>query len=99
MVNADFNFKNHQYLVTFGTRLPIMQGGSFAFCPQVVALLSQPSFSCELVTKTPNGTLFVDYGGVHRTYEELWIGFRNDFLKVTAITYHGVNIKIFSDLK
>ena len=48
-----------------------MQGGSFSFLPQVIALLSQQSFSCELVTKTGNGT-FIDFGGVERTYEELW---------------------------
>ena len=48
-----------------------MQGGSFSFLPQVIALLSQQSFSCELVTKTANGT-FIDFGGVERTYEELW---------------------------
>ena len=51
--------------------MPIMQGGSFSFLPQVIALLSQQSFSCELVTKTVNGT-FIDFGGVERTYEELW---------------------------
>ena len=54
-----------------GSRLPIMQGGSFSFLPQVIALLSQQSFSCELVTKSVNGT-FIDFGGVERTYEELW---------------------------
>ena len=59
------------YSVTLGSRLPIMQGGSFSFLPQVIALLSQQSFSCELVTKTANGT-FIDFGGVERTYEELW---------------------------
>ena len=59
------------YSVTLGSRLPIMQGGSFSFMPQVIALLSQQSFSCELVTKTANGT-FIDFGGVERTYEELW---------------------------
>ena len=48
-----------------------MQGGSFSFLPQVIALLSQQSFSCELVTKTANGT-FIDFGGIERTYEELW---------------------------
>ena len=48
-----------------------MQGGSFSFLPQVIALLSQQSFSCELVTKTENAT-FIDFGGVERTYEELW---------------------------
>ena len=48
-----------------------MQGGSFSFLPQVIALLSQQSFSCELVTKTMNGT-FIDFGGAERTYEELW---------------------------
>ena len=48
-----------------------MQGGSFSFLPQVIALLSQQSFSCELVTKTANGT-FIDFGGLERTYEELW---------------------------
>jgi len=59
------------YSVTLGSRLPIMQGGSFSFLPQVIALLSQQSFSCELVTKTENGT-FIDFGGLERTYEELW---------------------------
>ena len=57
--------------VTFGIRLPIMQGGSFSFLPQLIALLSQNSFSCELVTKTENGT-FIGFGGEESTYEEIW---------------------------
>ena len=40
--------------MTFGTRLPLFQGASFAFYPAIKAFMAQPEFACS--SPPPNAT-------------------------------------------
>ncbi|XP_039260225.2 solute carrier family 23 member 1-like [Styela clava] len=61
---------------TFGTRLPILQGGSFTFLPSTLAILALPHNTCPLGPVNPNITngsfLYNDTDGMLVDGTELW---------------------------
>ncbi|KAI0218509.1 Solute carrier family 23 member 2 [Lamellibrachia satsuma] len=66
---------------TFGSRLPIVQGGSFAFIAPILAILSQPEYSCKSDSLAGNGTL------MNGTETMTWQG-RMQVVVLGAAEYH-----------
>ena len=59
--------------VSMGTRLPIMQGASFAFIAPTIALLGQAQFSCQaLATEIKNGTTIYFEQGQMTDFDTIW---------------------------